>query len=494
MPAINAHILSDILITPLLGAVLIAMLPARGRILQWTALAVTTFTLLLTLHLPFHYCYCMGGFQFVTNHAWIATPAIRYHLGVDQLSLWLVVLAGLLAPPAVLVSWNAISNRTKEFYILFLVLQTAIFGVFLSLDLILYYGFWELSLVPMALLIAVFGRTMHRRRAALKYFLYTFISSAFLLAAIIWLYAKTGTFDYVTLSQLAQAHAIPAAPHALFLASLGFLIAFAVKVPIVPLHGWLADAISEGPIAAAMVIAGKLGLYSILRFSFGIFPAQTAHVAPTLVALGAIGILYGACLALAQTDLRRLVAFSIVSHLGFCVVGIFALTQTSLDGGIYQILNHGLSGAALFLLVGYLYERYSVTDLRDLGGLAKPLPWLATCFVITTLSLIGLPILNGFVGEFLSLSGAFPVHPRWIVAATFGVVLGAAYMLWTVQRIFYGQPGTAVLHADPAHDLDVREHLSLWPLLILMLVLGVASPIFMRAIDAASSILLKGVR
>jgi len=490
MTAINAHILTLLLITPLLGAALIAILPSRGRILQWAALAVTTLSLLFTLHLPVHYDYAASGFQFVVNIPWLATPNVHYHLGVDGLSLWLVVLAGLLAPVGVLVSWNSINARAKEFYIIFLILQTAMLGVFLSLDLLLYYGFWELTLVPMALLIAVFGRTERRRAAALKYFLYTFLSSALFLAAIIWLYARTGTFDYLELTS----HPIPASCHALWLASLAFLVAFAVKVPIVPLHGWISDAISEAPPAAAMVLAGKLGLYSILRFSLGVFPAQSAHIAPLLVALGAIGIVYGACLALAQNDLRKLIAFSIVSHLGFCVLGIFSLTRTGLDGGVYQILNHGLSGAALFLLVGFLYERYAVTDLRDLGGLAKSLPWLATCFVITSLTLIGLPILNGFVGEFLSLSGTFAVHPRWTILATLGVVLGAAYMLWTVQRIFYGSPGVAVQHADPAHDLETREHLALWPLLVLMLVLGVASPIFLRAIDQFSALILKGGR
>jgi NADH-quinone oxidoreductase subunit M len=488
MMQVNNHILTLIIFVPLLGAALLALLPGSVRAMRWGALAVTLLTFLLTLHLPAHYCYAAGGMQFQTNHLWLATPAIRYHLGVDGLSLWLMVLTGLLAPLGVLASWRVIGARAKEFYVLFLIQQTAMFGVFAALDLFLYYGFWELSLVPMVILIAVFGRSQHRRRAAMKYFLYTFISSALLLVAILWLYSRTGTFDFTTLTQLAATHQISNSARALWLASLAFLLAFAVKVPVFPLHGWISDAISEAPTAAAMVLAGKLGLYSILRFSLGIFPAESHRIAPLMIALGAIGVLYGALLALVQTDLKRLAAYSAVSHLSFCILGIFSFTIAGLDGGIYQILNHGISGGAILMLLGFLYERYSTYDLRDLGGVAQVMPWMVTLFVITTLSLIGLPMLNSFVGEFLILSGTFPAHPRWIAAATLGVILGAAYMLWMIQRIFYGNlgPKTRVLSSGIVlPDLGTREQAALWPLVALMLLMGVASPFWMRAIDSS---------
>jgi NADH-quinone oxidoreductase subunit M len=485
---VNSMILTLILFVPLAGAVVLALLPDRGKTMQWGALAVTLLTFLLTLHLPYWYSYAAGGMQFESNHLWLASPAIRYHLGVDGLSMWLIVLTGLLAPLGVLVSWKAIDNRAKEFYVLFLVQQTAMLGVFAALDLFLYYGFWELSLVPMTILIAVFGRTENRRKAAMKYFLYTFLTSALLLVAILWLYSRTGTFDFTVLQQMAATHQISDSSKALWLASLAFLLAFATKVPIFPLHGWLSDAIAEAPTAAVMVLAGKLGLYSILRFSLGIFPAESHRIAPLMIALGAIGILYGSCIALVQVDLKRLAAYSTLGHLSFCVLGIFSFTVAGMDGSIYQILNHGISGGALFMLMGMLYERYRTYDMRDLGGIAQKLPWMVTLFVLTTLSLIGLPMLNGFVGEFLILSGSFAVHPRWTAAATLGVILGAGYMLWMIQRVFYGHlgPKPKALHAGIAlPNLGVREQISLWPLAALMLIMGVASPFWMRAIDAS---------
>jgi len=488
---LNASILTLITFVPLAGALLLAILPAKKNIMRWLALLVTLLTFALTLHLPFHYNYAqVSGFQFECNQQWIAFPAIRYHLGVDGLSMWLVELTGFLAPLGVLISWRVIEERTKEFYIFFLLQQTAMLGIFVSLDLFLYYGFWEMSLVPMALLIATFGRTENRRRAALKFFLYAFIPSAILLVALIWIYERTGTFDFPTLAHLAAVHGISGNAPALWLASLAFLVAFAVKVPVFPLHGWLSDAVSEAPTAAVMVLAGKLGLYSILRFSFGIFPEQSRHIAPLMIALGVIGILYGSLVALVQVDLKRLAAYSTLGHLSFCVLGIFSFTIAGLDGGIYQILNHGISGGALFMLLGMLYERYGTYDMRDYGGVAAKLPWMATMFVITTLSLIGLPILNGFVGEFLILSGSFHApfaHASgWTAAATLGVILGAAYMLWMIQRVFYGEPEPKQHHVA-VKDLDGREHVALWPMVVLMLVMGVASPYWMRAIDTAAT-------
>jgi NADH-quinone oxidoreductase subunit M len=311
---INNIILTLILVTPLAGAILLALLPDRGKIQQWAALAVTLITFALTLHLPAHFhaaqhimiaqcligqpCHPVLGFAFEQNLSWITSPSIHYHVGIDGISMWLVVLTGLLAPLGVLISWRAIDSRKKLFYTLLLLQQVAMYGIFISLDLFLYYAFWELSLVPMALLIATAGRTENRQRAAIKYFLYAFIPSALLLVAIVWLYTRTGTFDLPTLTALAAQHGISTDSSALWLASLAFLFAFAVKVPVFPLHGWLVDAVMEAPTAAVMVLAGKTALYSILRFSFAIFPAESHRIAPLMIALAAIGVVYAALLAL----------------------------------------------------------------------------------------------------------------------------------------------------------------------------------------------------
>jgi NADH-quinone oxidoreductase subunit M len=487
---LDHSILTLILATPLVGALLLALIPERegSRTHAIGALLVTLLTFAFTLHLPFHFNYAAAPntFQFEISHSWIASPAIRYHLGVDGLSMWLIVLAGFLAPVGVLASWNTIAHRTRLFYTLFLLQQVAMLGIFVALDLFLYYGFWEFSLVPMTLLIATFGRTENRRRAAIRFFLYAFIPSAVLLVAILWLYARTGTFDLPTLQTLAAAHLISHNARALWLCSLAFLVAFAVKVPVFPLHGWLQDAVAEAPTAAVMVLAGKLGLYSILRFSFGIFPDQSRYAAPVLIALGAIGIVYGSLIALIKTDLKKLAAFATLAHASFVVLGIFTFTVLGIDGGVFQILNESLTGAALFVLLGLLYERYGTYDIRHYGGLATKHPWMVTLFVITTLSAVGLPMLNGFVGEFLILSGTMGAHIThhtvWATVATTGVIFGAAYMLWMIQRVFYGKLGVRSEEV-PGWDLTAREHLELWPFAALFLVMGVASPLFTRAID-----------
>lgn len=491
-------ILTLLILTPLIGAVIVALIPDReegSKLHHIIALVVTLLTLLFALHLPAHFDYsAFGRFQFEQNAEWIASPAIRYHLGVDGLSMWLVVLTGILAPLGVLASWNAIKTRTRLFFTLFLLQQVAMIGIFVSLDLFLYYGFWELSLVPMALLIATFGRTENRRRAAIKFFLYTFIPSALLLVGMIWLYAHTNTFDLPVLQTLAQQHAISTNGTALLLCSLAFLFAFGAKVPIFPLHGWLSDAVQEAPTAAVMVLAGKLGLYSILRFSFSIFPEQSHYVAPLLIALGAIGIVYGALLALVQTDLKKLAAFATLSANSFIVLGIFTFTMAGLDGGTYQILNESLIGAALFILLGLLYERYGTYDMRDYGGLAARHPWMVTFFVITGLAAVGLPMLSGFVGEFLILSGTMQSfiahHVLWTVVGTTGVIFSAAYMLWMIQRVFYGSLGLRPEEIT-GWDLNIREHVELWPLAVLFLIMGVASPYWTKAIDPYSQTVAK---
>lgn len=478
--AINPSILTLILLLPLAGAGLVMLLPDRGKLPAWITLFISLITFGLTLHLPAYFALGQHGFQFEINKPWIDSPAIFYHVGVDGLSLWLVILVGLLAPVGVLASWNAIKERRKIYYALFLVQQTAMFGVFVSLDLMLYYGFWELSLVPMAILIAMYGRK-DGPKAAIKFFLFTFIPSAPLLVAILWLYARTGSFNFSDLQVLIASGSLPATP--LAWVALAFLLAFAVKVPVFPLHGWLADTFSEAPVALAMVVAGKLGLYSMLRFHVGLFPDQARAIAPLLIALAVIGILYGACLALVQRDFWRLLAFAALSHLSLITLGIYGLTFTGWNGAIYQILNHETIDASLFVLLGVLEIRYATSQIASYGGLANKIPRTATLFVITSLAMIGLPMLSSFVGEFLILSSTFTGVSRGLaIAATLGVILSAAYMLWLVQRIFYGPQG-ALAASRPPDDLRIGESAVLWPLAVLMLVMGLAPSLWMRTIE-----------
>jgi NADH-quinone oxidoreductase subunit M len=476
----NDSILTLILLVPLAGAVLIALLPDRGKIPAWIALLTSLVSFGLTLHLPAHFLRNQPGFQFEINRPWIENPAISYHVGVDGLSLWLVVLVGVLAPAGVVASWNAINERRKIFYSLFLVQQTAMYGVLISLDLMVYYGFWELSLVPMAILIAMYGRR-DGPKAAAKFFLFTFIPSAPLLVAILWLYARTGTFNFAEVRALIASGAVPAGP--LFWVALAFLFAFAVKVPVFPLHGWLADTFNEAPVAMAMVVAGKLGLYSMLRFHVGLFPVQARQVAPILIALSVIGILYGACLALVQRDFWRLLAFAALGHLSLITLGVYGLTFTGWDGAIYQILSHETIDAAVFVLLGALEVRYATSQIAAYGGLAGKLPQTATLFVISSLAMIGLPMLSSFVGEFLILSSTFSgVSRGWAIAATLSVILSAAYMLWLAQRIFYG-PLSEMAAARPANDLNFGELAVLWPFAVLMLIMGLAPSLWINTIE-----------
>ncbi len=483
-------ILSQILITPLIGALIVLLLPERRKLSAGIALTFSLVTFFFTLHLPAHFVYGQTGFQFVQDIPWIRIPAIRYHLGVDGLSLWLVVLTGLLAPIGVLASWKTIQTRSKIYYSLFLVQQTAMLGVFLSLDLMLYYGFWELSLVPMAILIAMYGRAITENggpKAALRFFLYTFIPSAPLLVAILWLYAKTGSFDFQFLQSSIYYGKLPA--EALCWASVAFLLAFAVKVPVLGLHGWLPDTFSEAPVGMGMVVAGKLGLYSLIRFHVGLFPVQARQAAPWLIALAAVGILYGALLALVQKDFWKLLAYGTLSSLSFCTLGIYGFTLTGLDGSVFQTLNEGVIGAALFVLLGILYDRFGTSQIAHYGGLAQRTPMLVTLFVISSLAMIGLPMLNGFIGEFLVLSSTFTgVSRSWAAAATLGVILSAAYMLTLVQQVFYGPPSSAV-SSNPIPnqllDLNMREKLVLYTLATLMLVMGVFPNLWLSGIETA---------
>ena len=353
-----------------------------------------------------------AGGQFETDVPWIASPAIRYHVAVDGLSLWLILLTTLLTPLCVLISWRSIEHRVKEFYAFLLLLEFGLVGVFAARDLFLFYVFWEVSLVPMYFLIGIWG---HERRiyAAVKFFLYTMAGSVLMLAAMIWLYNRAGTFDYAEILALLASGALRLGAGEEMLLFLAFFLAFAIKVPLFPLHTWLPDAHVEAPSAGSVMLASvmlKMGTYGLVRFCLPLFPGASRESAPWIATLAIIGIIYGALVAMAQPNMKKLVAYSSVSHLGFVVLGIFSFTQQGLDGAVYQMLNHGVSTGALFILVGYLYERRHSLEIKDYGGVATVAPWLSTVFLVTTLASAGLPMLNNFVGEFLVLQEIGRAH------------------------------------------------------------------------------------
>ena len=482
---LNAYILTIITFLPLAGAILLTVFPRRDRDIRWFALAISLLTFVLSLHLPAHFDSAKSGFQFELNTQWITTPNIHYHLGVDGVSMWLVVLTTFLTPLCVLISWKSVHDRVKEFFILLLVLQTALIGVFVALDLFLFYFFWEGTLIPMALLIGMYG---HERRiyAAVKFFLYTMVASVFMLAAIIWLYANTGTFDFTALRVAIQQGQVPGFGGAAIWLFLGFFIAFAVKVPLFPLHTWLPDAHVEAPTAGSVMLAGvllKMGTYGMFRFNLGLFPEQSHHNAPWIIALAIIGIIYGALVAMVQPNLKKLVAYSSVSHLGFVVLGIFSFTQIGLAGAVFVMLAHGVSTGALFMLCGILHERRHTYDIKEFGGLATPMPVYATFFLFITLASVGLPLLNGFVGEFLVLSGAFQAKAVYGILAATGVIWSAGYLLWMYQRVFYGKVTHDINLTLP--DLSGREQAALWPAALAALVMGVVPLLWLQAINPA---------
>src|SRR5215467_14412576 len=485
----NTTILTLVTFIPTAGAILLMLMPRNDKNIRWTALLVSILAFAFSLYLPFSYHSGQPGFQFEVNHPWIG-QVIHYHMGADGVSMWLVLLTTLLVPLGVLVSWKSIHDRVKEFFVLFLLLETAMIGVFLALDMFLFYVFWEATLIPMALLIGMYG---HERRiyAAIKFFLYTMVASVFMLAAVIWLYTHAGTFDYVAIQQwLARGNAAPEVIKWLFL---GFFVAFAVKVPLFPFHTWLPDAHVEAPTAGSVLLAGvllKMGTYGLLRFGVGMFPEQSRDNAAWINALAIIGIIYGALVALVQPNLKKLIAYSSVSHLGFVVLGIFTFTQIGADGAVYQMLNHGVSTGALFMLAGMLYERKHTYDFKEYGGLATPMPVYATFFMIAVLSSVGLPLLNGFVGEFLILSGSFQTKAIYGILGASGVIWGACYLLWMYQKVFYGPISHEENKTLP--DIGGREQISLWPIAVMALVMGVASPYWMRSIEPAVTGMLRG--
>jgi NADH-quinone oxidoreductase subunit M len=443
---LSSIILTLVTFTPLAGALLLMFFPRRDRDVRIFALVISLLTFVLSLHLPVHFHRVQTDFQFQIDRQWVSTPNIHYHMGVDGISLWLVVLTTFLTPLCVLISWKSIHDRVKEFFILLLILETALIGVFTSLDLFLFYFFWEATLIPMALLIGIFG---HERKvyAAVKFFMYTMIGSVFMLAAILWLYAHTGSFDFVVIRDQIMSGAVPKFPAAAQWLFLGFFLAFAVKVPLFPFHTWLPDAHVEAPTAGSVLLAGvllKMGTYGLLRFNLGLFPEQSRSNAPWVMTLALIGIIYGALVAMVQPNMKKLIAYSSVSHLGFVVLGIFSFTQAGLNGAMFVMLAHGVSTGALFMLAGILHERRHTYEISEFGGLASPMPVYAASFLVIVLASAGLPLLNGFIGEFLVLSGAFQDKAIYGILGATGIIWSAIYLLWMYQRVFYGTVTHAV--------------------------------------------------
>src|SRR5579862_4412333 len=403
MESLSPIILTLVTFIPALGGVLILFIPRRDRDIKLFALVVSLLAFVASLHLPVHLHREPLPFGFEINKVWITSPAIHYHMGIDGISVWLVVLTTFLTPLCVLISWTSIHERVKEFFILLLILETALIGVFTSLDLFLFYFFWEATLIPMALLIGIFG---HERKvyAAVKFFMYTMIASVFMLAAILWLYANTHSFDFVTIRDLIASGKVPNFPAAAQWLFLGFFLAFAVKVPLFPFHTWLPDAHVEAPTAGSVLLAGvllKMGTYGMLRFNLGLFPEQSRHNQSWIMTLALIGIIYGALVAMVQPNMKKLIAYSSVSHLGFVVLGIFSFTQAGLNGAMFVMLAHGISTGGLFMLAGILHERRHTYEISEFGGLATPMPVYSALFCFVMLASVGLPLLNGFVGEFL---------------------------------------------------------------------------------------------
>ena len=487
----QSFLLTVITFLPLLSCAALLMLRAEDHIwIRRIALAASLAEFVLSLFLLPKFNMAIGGYQpgLEENRAWIG-QAIHYHMGIDGISLFLILLTTFLTPLAIMASWNSIHDRAKGFFISLLVLETGMIGVFVSLDLFLFFVFWEVMLIPMYFIIGIWG---HGRRvyAAVKFILYTMFGSILMLVAILWLYNLTGTFDLPSIQQqLAQSIAL--SPTTELLLFCAFFLAFAIKVPLFPFHTWLPDAHTEAPTAGSVILAGvmlKLGTYGMLRFCLPLFPDAAHRAAPVIGVLAIIGIVYGALVAVVQTDLKRLVAYTSVSHLGFVVLGIFAFNTTAIQGAIYQMLNHGISTGALFLCVGMLYDRRHTHDIKEFGGLANPMPVLMAFFLFIALSSLALPPLNGFIGEFLILIGTFASNHAWAAWATSGAVLSAIYLLWAYQRVALGEVTVEKNRALP--DASGRERLILAVMSVVIIVMGVASPMFTRRMAASTDNLL----
>src|SRR5438876_897699 len=474
MPFFHDHILSIILFTPLAGMVVLLFIPGENKnAIRWWGNIVMFAGFLVSLPLVFWFGQEPDKeqlFKFTETHSWIASIGAEYHLGIDGISFLLVMLTTVLGFLAVLSSWTAVEERAKEYYSMFMLLDVGMLGVFMSLDFFLFYVFWEVMLVPMYFIIGVWGGP-RKLYAAIKFFLYTLAGSVLMLLGILTLYFRyakdTGHTTFNLLDLMSHSHAWPFAMQVWVFAA--FAIGFAIKVPMFPFHTWLPDAHVEAPTAGSVILAGvllKMGTYGFIRFSLPLLPQASADptVVKVMVWLSIIAIIYGALVSMMQRDMKKLIAYSSVSHLGFCTLGIFALNPHGLSGSVIQQINHGISTGALFLIVGLIYERRHTREIKEFGGLSNVMPVYATLFMIVMLSSIGLPLLNGFIGEFTILQGAFEVNWRWAAWAVSGIVLGAAYMLWLYQRTMFGPCDNPKNQA--LKDLSFREVMTLVPLIV----------------------------
>jgi NADH-quinone oxidoreductase subunit M len=500
------HILSIILFTPLVGAVVLMFIPGgQKNVIRWVAniFGLLGFVVSLPLVAWFWEIKDQPGFKFQEGapDTWIPTIGAGFYLGIDGISFLLIMLTTFLGAIAILSSWTAIDVRVKEYYAWFLVLQTGMLGVFMSLDFFLFFVFWEAMLVPMYLLIGIWGGP-RRLYAAIKFFLYTLLGSVLMLLSVIFLYmfnhAQTGVYTFSIQELYRTAPLVPqvygtAAAVVLFF---GFFLAFAIKVPMFPFHTWLPDAHVEAPTAGSVILAGvllKMGTYGLIRFSLPFFPqvVQYPKVRGLIIALSIIGILYGGLVSLVQKDMKKLVAYSSVSHLGFCTLGIFALNSQGLAGSVLQQINHGISTGALFLIVGILYERRHTRDISEYGGISTVMPVYATIALIMFLSSMGLPLLNGFVGEFTILQAAFMAKAAWAAWAVPGVVLAAAYLLWLYQRVFFGKVENP--KNEKLLDLSARELATFLPLVAMALWIGLYPKPFFQILDQPVTALVEQI-
>jgi len=467
-------ILSTLIFLPVAGAVLLLLMKrSQENLIKWFTLVVSIINFGVSIPLFINFDKSTHLMQFVEKHSWIPSWNANYYLGVDGISILFILLSTLITILCVLISWNSIKNKAKEFFISILIMEGAMIGVFCSLDFFLFYIFWEAMLIPMYLLIGVWGGP-NRIYAAVKFFLYTLVGSVLMLVGIIFLYFYSGrTFDILELSAKVYPYNMQLW---LFWA---FFAAFAVKVPMFPVHTWLPDAHTEAPTAGSVILAAvliKMGAYGFLRFSLPILPDASKAMTPVMLVLSVIAIIYGGLICLAQTDLKRLIAYSSVSHMGFVTLGIFALNTQGMEGGILQMINHGIVTGALFLSVGAIYDRTHTRQIADYGGVASVMPVFAAAFMVFTLASIGLPATNGFVGEFLIILGGFTASQWSGVLAATGIIIGAGYMLWLYQRVFFMQTNQKVAGL---HDIDAREMITLLPMIILIFWIGVYPDAFL---------------
>ncbi|WP_038056928.1 NADH-quinone oxidoreductase subunit M [Thermodesulfobacterium hydrogeniphilum] len=467
------NLLSWILWFPLIGIVIIFLINRTNeKAIKWVALITILIDFILSLILLLNFNFSDPGFQFVEKKKWLDFLNSYYFLGVDGISILFIPLTTLTTLLCILISWNSIKKKVKEFHLALLFTNISIVGTLCALDLLLFYIFWEAMLIPMYLIIGIWGGP-RRIYATLKFFLYTFFGSVFMLIAIIYLYIKFGTFDYTLLLNKGYSFGIE---KLLFLA---FALAFAIKIPMWPVHTWLPDAHTEAPTAGSVILAGiliKLGAYGFLRFVLPMFPHASAYFTPLILTLSVIAIIYGGLACLAQEDLKRLIAYSSVSHMGFVTLGIFSLNPIAMKGAILQMINHGIVTGALFMCVGVVYDRTHSRAINYYGGLATTMPLYAALFMIFTLASIGLPGTNGFIGEFLILAGTFLSNKIATTFAALGVIIGAGYMLWLYQRVFFQKVSPNVKNLPP---LKTNELVALIPMVILVFLIGLYPNLFL---------------